>query len=40
MTSEPILVQPDDQVLDYYRYQKKMGASLKDVTRYEQWRRK
>ena len=40
MTSEPILVQPDDQVLDYYRYQKKLVEALKDVNRYETWRRK
>ena len=35
-----ILVKPDDQVLDYYRYQKKMVEALKDVYRYELWRKK
>jgi len=35
-----ILFKVDDQVLDYYRYQKKMVEALKDVNRYEMWRRK
>jgi hypothetical protein len=30
----------DDQVLDYYRYQKKMVEALKDVSRYDLWRKK
>jgi len=38
-----ILVKPDDQVLDYYSYQKKMKEVIKDVERffgfYENWRR-
>lgn len=31
---------PDDQVLEYLRYQKKIAAALKDVYRYDLWRRK
>ena len=35
-----ILFKVDDQVLDYYRYQKKMVEALEDVNRYQMWRRK